>query len=51
MGCKAGEGGSEGESDQESDVLGVKECREDGGEDEWERSGWEKMGGQDRVGR
>lgn len=27
----------------ESDGLGVKDCRE-----EWERSGWEKIGSQDR---
>lgn len=35
----------------ESDMLGVKEFREEGGGDEWERSGWEKIGSQDRGGR
>lgn len=32
-------------------MYGIKKCREDGGEYEWERSGWEKMEGPDGVGK
>lgn len=31
--------------------MGRKEFREDGVEEEWERSDWEKMGGKDGVGK